>query len=187
MVDLETLIELGEKTILQLTPPQNKAARIAQATFAEHRDFVTGEHAWNFATERLSLPASATPPAYGYGYAYPLPSSVLRVLPLEEQQNDPWKVEAHEGVRAILTDLGAPLEIRAIVRVEDLNRTTALFRGALATYCAAQWAEALTGTTSVKVDKMREFAAKLSLARSADGREGTIEEYGIRNSWLDAR
>ena len=182
----QALIELGEKTILQLVPPQNKAARIAEATFAEHRDFVLGEHAWNFATQRLSLPASAVAPAYGYAHAYPVPAEVLRVLPLEEQV-DPWKVESHENVRAILTDLQAPLEIRAIVRIEDMNRTTAIFRAALATYCASQWAEALTGTTSIKEDKMKEFVAKLSVARSADGREGTIEEYGIRNSWLDAR
>lgn len=182
------LIRLGEKTLVQLSPPANKPARIASATFAEHRDFLIAEHPWNFATARASLPASATPPAFGYLRAFPLPADTLRVWELfDANKDDNWAVERHLGAKAIYTDLPAPLKVVLIQRVTDLSQATVGFRDALALYCAYQWAEAITGTTALKADLLEEFRLKMSAARSMDGQEGSPLDAVVRGSWLDVR
>lgn len=181
------LVRLGEKTILQLSPPQSKAARIAAATFADHRDALLVEHPWNFALERRALVESATPPAFGFAHAYPLADDVLRVWSVEGELGDDWKVERHLSTRAILTDLVAPLQALVIVRVVDLNATTPAFRDALAVFCAYQWCEAITGTLAMKADLQDEYRKKVSAARSIDGQEGTPVDATIRGGWIDAR
>lgn len=181
------LIRLGEKTIVQLSPPQNKPARIAHATFAEHRDFVLSDHWWKFATERRKLAASATAPAYGALYAYPLPPEVLTVWEVEGQDTDDWTIERHLGTRAILTNLIAPLPIIASVQVVDLSTTSPEFRNALSLYCAYEWAEAITGTTALKQDLLGEYRLKISAARSMDGRQRSPRRSQVKNSWLDVR
>lgn len=195
----QALIRLGEATIVSRSDA-NKRARIADATFDDLRDFVLQDHAWNFATERLSLMAGATPPEHGFARAFPLPLNTLRVLDVQDSfaegpivfdgprsTLDPWKVENLGGMLVIATDLAEPLEVTVICRVTDLSIAPPMFRDALAQYCAAQWAESITGTNTVKQDMLNEYVAKISAARSADGREGSLEKAQVRNSWVDQR
>lgn len=185
------LIKLGEKTIVSIDDDR-KAARIAKATFDEHRDYVVQDHTWNFAVTRIERAAGATDPAFGYEYAYPLDPDELRVIELSDAQGErneraDWKVESVNNQRAVVTDETPPLRALVIKRVTDLDRTTPMFRDALATYCAYQWAEAMTGTQSKTQELLGEYTRKISTARSNDGREGTLDKAFIRNSWLDNR
>lgn len=180
------LIRLGEKPITSLSD-QRKAARIASATFDEHRDFVTQDHAWNFATRFVELAASATAPDFGFQRAFPINPEHLRVVEMYDEPDADWEVQQHLGARAILTDLTAPLKARIIFQVTDLSITTPMYRDALAQYCASQWAEAMTGSLDRKSEMLAEYTLKVTTARSNDGREGTLPKGHIRHSWLDDR
>lgn len=194
------LIRLGEQAITARTDA-NKRARIANATFDELRDTVLQDHTWNFAIRRMELPADPDAPAHGFLRAFKVPGDALRVIDVEENPQvapgqlagpprstrEPWKVEQFEGARAIVTDLEAPLRVRVLWRTTDLSIAPPAFRDALAQFCAAQWAESITGTNTLKQDLLNEYVAKVSAARSLDGREGSLEKAFIKNSWLAER
>lgn len=183
----EALTKLGEKTIVQLDPPKDKPSRIANAGFADCRDFVLADARWRFATERKSLPESGTPPIFGFKHAYPIGADVLTVWEVDGEADDDWQIERHLGGRAIYTDASAPLLITATVRVTDLSISDPSFRDALATYCASKWCESITGTLALKDDLLKEYVAKISHARSMNGRQGTPRKTRVSNSWLDVR
>jgi hypothetical protein len=183
----KALTKLGEKTIAQLAPPQNKIQRIANAEFAGCRDFVLADARWKFATERMTLPESVTAPAYGPLHAYPIGENVLTVWEVDGEEDDDWQIERHLSARAIYTDATAPLYVTATVRVTDLSVSDPSFRDALATYCAWQWCEAITGTMAKSEHLAQEYAQKISHARSMSGRQGSPHKTRVSNSWLDAR
>jgi hypothetical protein len=179
----QALAKLGETTIVALTDDV-KAARIANDTYAEHRDFVLDEHNWNFARARAQLAASVTGPSWGFDNSFPLPSDCIRPFVVNEENefSNRWKVEG----KAIVTDMDAPLEILYVSRVTDPDTMPPRFRQLLATYCAWQWCEAITGSDQKKADLESEYARKLAVARSRDGQEG-IQDQLISDRWESAR
>jgi hypothetical protein len=175
--------KLGETAIVALSD-EVKAARIAQDNYAECRDFVLDEHTWNFSKKRGQLAASATAPVWGFDNAFPFPNDCIRPF-LVNQENEfsgRWRVEGS----SIVTDLDAPLEVIYISRVTDPNQMTARFRQLLATYCAWQWCEAISGSDEKKEKLEEEYARKLATARSRDGQEG-IQDQFVADRWEEAR
>ncbi len=177
------LRKLGQSPITSFDE-NTKAARLANERFADLRDELLSRHPWNFAMRRASLAASATAPAWGYTNAFTLPTDYVRVFEVneEDEYSGKWKVE--DG--AIVTDLDAPLKIRYVYRVEDANRMTAGFREALASVCAADWAEDITGADSVVKTAASKATIAVAQARSNDGQEG-IPDQVEADEWLDAR
>ena len=177
------LLKLGETTIVALTD-NVKAARIAQDSYEEYRDCVLDEHNWNFARARAQLPASATAPVWGPANSYPLPDDCIRPFLVNEENefSGKWKVEG----KAIATNLGAPLEVLYVSRVEDPNTMTPRFRELLSTYLAWQWAEVLTGSDKKREELDGVYSRKLATARSRDGQEGTQEQL-VSDRWEEAR
>ena len=177
------LRKLGQAPITAFSE-NSKAARLANERFAELREELLSQHPWNFALKRDSLAASATPPAWGFANAFPVPNDYIRMFEVngEDEESGKWKVE--DG--AVVTDLSAPLEIRYVYKVTDANRMSPGFREALASNLASDWAEDLTGDSSVvkaKADKARLAVAQ---ARGNDGQEGIPDQFEA-NEWIDAR
>ena len=180
----QALLKIGETTIVALSDQGSKAARIADDTYEDHRDFVLDEHSWNFARKRAQLAASSTEPVWGPANAYPFPDDCLRPFFVNEEDefSGRWKVEG----RTIVTDLEAPLEVLYISRVTDPNLMTPRFRELLAIYLGWQWAEPITGSGPKSEELELKYADSLSKARSRDGREG-IQEQLVSDRWETAR
>lgn len=159
------LSRLGEQPLLALSDP-SPPGRLATRTYDDIRDALLREYPWNFATKRGSLAASPTAPAWGFAFAYTLPSDNLRLIEIENVGDQDWRNESG----TIVTDMTAPLNIRYIqlVSVDAMDST---FREALAARLAMEWAEPLVQTTSVVNAMATLYRNKLQVARVADGQE----------------
>jgi len=136
-------------------------------------------------TPGAQFPAEAVAPAFGFAAAYNLPNAptyCLRVLEVVNPGRLPWKIEG----RQILTDLSSPLQITFIQRITNVELMDPLFRDALATRLAMEWAEKLTRSTDIKTMLEKEYQAKIREARSIDGQEGTLDDV-MQTTWIDAR
>lgn len=176
----EALQEIGAGRIVSLAQ-DSVEARACNAIYSETRDQLLREYAWSFAIKRAQLAASATDPAFGPSNAYPLPSDCLRVLLPEDADLD-WVIEGRE----ILTDWGAPLEIRYIRRVTDPNTMDVLFRRALAGELGMKLAEPLTQSTS-KWEKAKDIRDE-AIAKAK--RTNAIEKLPVEpreDTWITAR
>lgn len=181
------LIKLGEATINTLADDV-KAARLANAIFADQRDVVLRAHPWNFALVRAELTAHVTAPLWGFTNAYDLPGDpdfCLRVIAVEGEADEgpgAWQIEA----RQIVTDLASPIRILYLRRVTDYALWDVLALDALAARMAMALAEPLGKSTSLHNAMARLYDNSLRAARSADGQEGTAQLLAA-DGWIGAR
>jgi len=146
------------------------------------RDATLRAHPWNFATKRTTLAANPTAPVWKYDRSFTLPEDCLRVLIVNNPEKIPYEIEG----RDIVTDLGAPLELKYTFRVTDANQMDALFREALAATLASEIAEQVTGSTR-KVESMMQIRTeKIRAARTPDAQEPTPAIFDD-GEWLDSR
>ena len=177
------LRRFGDRTITALTD-NSPQARACSARFDAVRDALLRAHPWNFAVRRTALAADATAPAWGFANAYTLPADCLRVLRIanDEDAAIAWTVEG----RQILTDEGAPLNIRYMTRVEDVTQWDALFAEAFSAALAVEVAAALAESETI-VRRLAEQAERtVRAARRSDALEGTADGLP-EGSWIDAR
>lgn len=156
-----------------------RASGLCNRYFSQIRDEVLRSHPWNCAMKRAVLAADVTAPAWGFDYAYPLPSDCLRVFSVEGDHDDggAWQVEAG----SILTDLTAPLYIRYVHRVTSTGLLDPMLVSVIAARLAAELAHPLTGSAPIRQAMMKEYLERLRAARSADGQEGTALLIGAND------
>lgn len=173
------LDKLGETPIASLAD-DIKASRACNRAFAPVRDAVLRDHPWNCAIGRAALAADGQAPVWGYARRFPLPVDCLRVLDIAVETR--WIVEG----RAILTDAGAPLQIRYIRRVDDPNLFDPLFVEALAARLAVELCEALTQSNTKRQALLEDYGRIVERARAADGQEGLPAPLA-ESPWVLAR
>lgn len=180
------LRRLGASPITDFSDPTTEAA-LASDTFEEIRDALLREHLWNFATRRTSLAASAEVPEWGYARQFIVPADFLRLVAVDGGSTTAVKMESHatDG-RVMVTDLSAPLSIAYIARMESAEQMDPSFRRALSLRCALEWAQKLTGTTSIVEQIAAEYESALRTARSVDGQEDTTDALRP-DAWINAR
>jgi len=132
---------------------------------------------WTFAIGRYDLPKAQTGPVNGPANAFPIPPDVLRVV--EVVGNYEWRVEGD----GIVTNEDA-VSIKAVVRVTDPNRFSALFVQALAARLAADLAIAMTQSRELQKQHYLIYEAKLDEATANDGMQGTSRR--VTSNWLQA-
>lgn len=184
----QALIKAGSSTIISLSDG-TKGANLLSAIYDIKRDAELAAHPWTFAINRAQLPASGTAPAFGWAYAYPMPTGYLGMVEVGEDyvmydagSQVLFQIENGE----ILTDEGAPLKIRYIKRVTNTGLFSPLFVEALACRLALELCESLSDSTSKKQDLKDDYRAAISLAR----RMNAIEQPPRRtpdSSWVNAR
>lgn len=188
------LSKLGEARITDFTD-DSKAGRAVNATYTAVRDAELRRHKWRFSITRTQLAASATTPDFGYARAFPLPTDCLRVLAVgdwtpgvdtdEYRDGHDRALYSLEG-RSILTDLGAPLNLRYVARIQDPSQFDPAFAEALASRLAYELAEELTGSGSLRDRMLRDYKAAVSEAILANALE-TAPETFPDDSWIAAR
>lgn len=175
------LAKLGEQALLSVTD-DSPAGRLANRHYPDLRDALLREYPWNFATRRASLAAETTAPDWEFANSYPLPSDCLRVVALNNPDMISWRNEN----RRILTDLSAPLQIKYVAQITDVNAMDPAFRDTLAARLAMEWAEPLAQTTTVQNAMSTLYRNKLQVARVADGQEDD-QQILDAPSYIDAR
>jgi hypothetical protein len=149
------------------------AARACNRLFTPLTYSLLRRHPWNFALARASLPASATAPAWGYAFAYPVPTDYLKIYTIDAAI--PTTKFVVEGGK-ILTDVGAPLNIRYVRKVDDPGEFDPLFTEALVLAMARDLAMPLSNNAGLRQAMAKDMEDAIRTARSADAGEGVPDE-----------
>ena len=166
------LNQLGATTILSLTE-DSKNARLCNSRYTQVRDGVFRSHPWNCLQKRIELAADTTAPAWGFSYAYTLPSDCLRLLRILDYDSN-YKVEG----RKILSNTST-MKILYVARITDPNEYDELLRETLSASLAADIAFAITSNNTTATNMYNLFQDKLKDARFVDSTEGQNVEQDL--------
>lgn len=97
------LQRLGAARILSLTD-NSREARSCNVAYDSNRRGELRKYLWNFAKTRAVLAADSTAPAWGYDYAFTLPTDCLRVILPNDYDLD-WQIE---GGKILTNSLNSP-------------------------------------------------------------------------------
>lgn len=153
------------------------------------------KHFWNFAIKRASLPASATPPAFGKSNYYPLPGDFLMLAPGDQAsgwqtggavtsapERHDWQIEGNQ----IASDESSPLQIRYISSdiLESLFDVS--FAEALSAALALSTVEELTNSNSKNQYLASLYDATIKMARQRNAFENQPTQAPL-DTWITAR
>lgn len=138
------------------------------------------KHFWNFAIRRASLPASATPPAFGKANYYPLPGDYLMLAPNDQalstqtgggtlgfpDQHD-WQIEGNQ----IASNETAPIQIRYISNNILESVFDVSFAECLAVSLALNTIEELTNSNAKAQNLNTAYDAAIKMARKRNAFE----------------
>ncbi len=161
------LVKIGEQAILSFADP-SEPARLATRTFAELRDALLREAPWNFASKRAELAAEVTAPVWGFALSYPLPTDFLRLIEINNPGRYPFRIEQNRIIN-------------------DADSMEAAFRDALAARLALEWAERLTGTTTMVQQLAMIYKRSLAVALAIDGQEDDQRQLDPEPSFITSR
>ena len=159
------LNQLGATTILSLTE-DSKNARLCNSRYTQVRDALFRTHPWNCLQTRLEIAASSDSPAWGFTYAYTLPTNCLRLLRVLDYDSN-YKVEG----RKILSN-ASTMKILYISRITDPNEYDELLRETLSAALGADIAYAVTSNNTTSQNMILSYQEKLKDARFVDSTEG---------------
>lgn len=153
------------------------AARWMNRNFGIVRDMTLALNPWRFAVERFQIAKDPVAPAFGYACRYLKPDKCIRVLPLRYggATNGPLVRYSVEG-DYILTDAGAPLKVRCIVRVEDATKWSPLFIDAFSLQLGIRLGNWLTGKETLVTRMMAAYKETSTMAIFVDSAEGYAED-----------
>lgn len=187
------LTKIGEARILSLSDDV-EAARVIDSLWDIVRDAELRARNWNFSIARASLAALVSAPSWGFDYQYQLPSDCLRVIQAGEyfpgvsMTNYRSRSDADYQIEGgkILTNLGAPLKVRYVSRVEDTGSWDGAFVEVFACKLAVEVCERLTESTSKRQLAWDEYQAALRAAVRSDAIENPPEPLAD-DTWVLAR
>ena len=166
------LNQLGATTILSLTE-DSKNARLCNQRYTQVRDSVFRSHPWNCLQKRVELAADTTAPAWGFKFAYTLPSDCLRLLKILDYDSN-YKVEG----RKVLSNTET-MKILYVSRVIDPNEYDELLRETLSASLSADIAFAVTSNNTTSQNMYQLYQEKLKDARFVDSTEGQNVEQDL--------
>ena len=171
-------------SLTQATPNANAVNDI----YSEIRDNML-EFPWNFATQRVELAQSATTPAFGYDYAYTLPSDWLYTISVHDNDGGYGTIDYREeqvGSQKVIATDHSNVFLTFVKQETDPNLMPTSFRVALASALARNLAITLANS-NVLEDQLAARAEKdLARAKSIDAM-GSFPEPRPRGTWADSR
>ena len=181
---------LGEMPIDDLTDTEDPKAVKCLVFWSMVLDEVLESHDWTFATARAKLQQDAIIPAYGFDYAYPVPSDFIRILAATTGDYD---VENDSGAQVYYRFEGGRIlsnaenmNLKYVYRVAEPGRFSPLFALAVSGALAVKLAAALTKSASTLQGMTQLAELWLSRAKASDNHQAGIETQR-RSSWNDAR
>lgn len=149
-------------------------ARLCANMYPTVRNDLLRKHPWNCAVKRVILSPSSTPPVFGFGFQFPLPGDLIRILSIGEEFDDiPYRIEGNR----LLANLNA-IRLRYIWRNEDESTWDPALVSLAEAMMAAKLAYAVTSSASLRDTLTQEAAYLLRQAKAIDGQEEPPEELG---------
>jgi hypothetical protein len=130
--------------------------------------------------ERITLARLAAAPAYGFDYAYQIPSNVLRIND-EENAVKTWK---REGDHVLSNE--PTLNVQVLKRERDTTKWPPLFTEAVIASLAADLAGPITKTASLVAIMAQKAEAAIANAQFNEGQETTSDEV-VSRRLIDVR
>jgi hypothetical protein len=178
---LETL---GDAPIVSIDD-ESKPAKALKRVYDDTRRAFLVDHPWHFAKKRAAIAASATAPAWGFNFSYPMPVDFLRLLAIKDEPT--FSLEADEtGAPCVLTDKIAPLYISYLFDQTDPARLPPHAVEALARWLAYDVVEDLTNSNAKKEAALQALGIALAKAKRINGLQKQPDEFKVF-SFLQAR
>lgn len=178
------LQKLGASRIVSLSENSRNAESVS-AAYPQQRDNELRKYLWKFAKKRATLAASAVAPAFTYDNAFPVPADFLRLIKPARLGLD-WHLEHHDGGLAILSNDGAPLQIRYIARITNPALFDPCFVEMLACKIAWHCCEDITQSNTKKDAIHQEYLEAKAEARRTNAFEQNKQPEPV-DEWLMAR
>lgn len=185
---------LGSSEITAIEDDSDKA-RVMKTFYAIARDATLEVSEWTFATRRFLPSRSAIVPEWGWAYAYPIPSDIVRVTEVDrnyigqtviqdtslERNPIPHVVEYVSGIgRAILCNED-PIFCKGIRRIEDEGIYSPLFVEAFAAKLAYLAALPITQSSKIQASALALHVGLIGDAKSRDGMQSTTRRLRNRS------
>lgn len=171
------LRKLREQPIASLTQ-DSEPARLCNQFYDDAVDYLLARHPHNFAMTRQRLGRKAAAPAFGWPYAYTLPTDpyCLRAYGLWRGGGfrDDWVVEG----RDLLTSHDDDCHLLYVARVTDVASYPPTFVNALSSFLARQLAYPLNRDRNHAEQLTKRFERDFREHKSVDGGEGRRGEPG---------
>ena len=150
----------------------NDRARFMNGVWADVRDGLLHEVAWNFAVKRNTLAAEVDTPENAYSYQYALPADCLRVLQLNDDDTLAWVVEGGK----LLTDESSAI-IKYIAQITDTTAWAPLFIEAMAYKLAALGAYPLAKKLELADRYEKKYVYAIQRAKAVNLAENQDHRY----------
>ena len=190
------LARLGDNaTVSSISPPEGSAQADHCARFYPIAlDSLLEMHAWKFAIRRTLL-AQLVTDAWGWSFAYAMPSGVLKVIGVlpgsgsSDGAAQPYEIEAGEGGGMVILTNQEDASLRYVAHVTDTTTFSPLFIDALAWLLAAYLAGPLIkGDAGAAMARacLQSFQVVLSGAKVSDANQRKID-LDHQPTWIAGR
>ena len=164
---------LGADPITSFDDDQTEA-KLAKVNYAPLRDAVLEDHAWTFAAARVKLTPSAISPAFGSDNRFLLPADNIRVIRVEDTENNfgslEWTLEENHIIAVV-----EKVFVYYTKRIEDPAKFSIAFSQALAQRLASDMAIPLTESAKLSELHWGLYVSKIDAAAATDGMQGRAQ------------
>ena len=179
---LDYLLQTNEESVTNIDSPTTQTEVVCARWYDVARKSLLRRHPWNFATKRIVLTADVNKPAFGYDFAYNLPNDFIRVISLEEPDNNAplltaqYRVEGNQLLVGRLVGASQSSGAQSLNFIYIFNETNIvkfddLFVDTLAIELASKIAYKFTASNT-DVQRINSLLDdKLQVARTVDGQE----------------
>jgi hypothetical protein len=160
--------------IVNIGSDDSSEAQICRDNYEDTVKAVLEERAWTFATKRYKWTPLASGPAWGYDYAFQIPSNVLTIREVHENDtyaNGANDVDWRREEDKIVCNL-EEVYVKVTVNVTDENKFSAQFVQAVAARLAAIMAIPIAESRALQSDMWNLYNNLLVRAGSVDGMQG---------------
>ena len=188
------LVQLGEKPITSLEDDSNSAL-VMKTIYFIARNAILEDANWTFATKDFTPALNADPPAFGWPYAYAIPSDIMRVFAVYRGYIGPYygnygqmpefPQSAHVIVGNNIYSQDNPIYCKGIRTMDDEGGYSPLFEDGFAQKLAYMAAPALTQSNSKRDFALGLYMGIIARAKTRDGMQNTtqrITNNALRNS-----
>lgn len=190
------LSHLGENaTVSSIDPPEGSAeAEHAAMFYPQARDAMLEMYEWRFATKRVLL-ALTTSGTFEWGYAYALPSGMLRALAVlpatasADADGEDYDQQLDAGDAQIILTNCKDASLKYTARITDSTRFPPLFVDALSWLLAAHMAgPIIKGKQGLEATKgcLQMFGVLLAQAKASDANQRKVVPAN-KPGWIGAR